>query len=606
MEDEVPSPPSPSSPSPPPSPPTKDAEETLPVPPTPSEQPSLWNYAGKLKDSDTIAAFSKASTNWRAKAMDAWGVRRGSNASASASVPEHSTLGVSTPSSTASDLPPRTSGWPSSSGHDTPIDRRGSLLGTNREDVIIDPPRPAFFRSPRESFLPQPRRQNYTAPPSPNIPTHQDLDEASTPSLIHKTKASLASFAASQLHSAPSKSAPRPLMLSSRELITSKPQSYSRSDGGTPLQRHGQWTDVLSTKGHMLRQESVSSTSSLSPSEAMNRPYSQARSAGTGPRSDYDSDGWSRKVPLNRRTVSPMALASRSPRLPWNVSLSPGHSSDAGMAAMRGQLSSNGSMTEETTSERGWRHFEERAPTAPSTSGFDSPTTISSPPIPPTPLTTNIPAAVHIVTGGGGGHIGTGSVSTISEEGVPLELPTQSRLHTRKKTPPPVVNKADGEGDTSDGSSLSLTPSTKIPSRLRSKRYAARPANLRIRENSGGLRANATVVEQRTPSPNTLAPEWPEEHESATTPRAGDFGANDELSSQSPTSPRVRKTSGDNDGVGTRSRKVLGDGSVRLRKVSTGSSREVRRSRDSAAEEGDDEGYDDLLSAYESEEGSRE
>ncbi|KAF9218243.1 hypothetical protein BS17DRAFT_770821 [Gyrodon lividus] len=426
---------------------------------------------------------------------------------------------------------------------------------------------------------------------------------------MHKTKASIASLAAFQLHPAPQRSAPRPLTLNSRELITSKPHSSTRSDGGTPIQRHGQWNDVLVAKGHVLRQESISSTSSLSPSEALNRPYSYARSAGTGPRSDNDSDGGSRRVPLNRRTVSPMALASRSPRLPWNASPSSGHSSDAGMASPRGHPLSNGSTAEETTSERGWRHFNERTTRATTTTGYDSPTTISSPPIPPTPLMSTIPAAVRIVTGGRGGHAGIGSISTINEESVSLELPTQSRLLMRKKTPPPVPNKLDGEGDTSEDSSLSRTPSDKIPSRLRSKRYATRPANLRIRENNN-LRANAntTIVEQKTPSPNSLAPEWSEEHESATTPRAEDFGTNGEPSSVSPSSsrrPLVRKTSGDNDGVGTRPRKVLGDGSVRLRKVSTGS-REARSMRDSGAEEGDDEGYDELLSAYESEAGSRE
>ncbi|KAF9218303.1 hypothetical protein BS17DRAFT_742369, partial [Gyrodon lividus] len=157
MEDEVPSPPSPLSPSPSPSPSYsstfKDTEKPLPVLSTPSAQMSLWGYAGKLKDSDTIAAFSKVSTNWRAKAMDAWGVQRGRNISTSPSVSGHLTLPVSTPSSVASDLPPPKSGWPSFSGPDTPSHRRGSLPGTDRENPIIDPPRPAFFRSPRESFL---------------------------------------------------------------------------------------------------------------------------------------------------------------------------------------------------------------------------------------------------------------------------------------------------------------------------------------------------------------------------------------------------------------------------------------------------------------------
>ena len=49
----------------------------------PSSQVSLWDYAEKLKDSDTVAALSKVSTNWRAKALGAWGVHKGGNNPAS-------------------------------------------------------------------------------------------------------------------------------------------------------------------------------------------------------------------------------------------------------------------------------------------------------------------------------------------------------------------------------------------------------------------------------------------------------------------------------------------------------------------------------------------
>ncbi|KAF9242094.1 regulator of Vps4 activity in the MVB pathway-domain-containing protein [Melanogaster broomeanus] len=599
MEDDVPSPPSPSTPSPPtspsPSPSTlSDTEKPLPVPSTPPTQTSLWGYAGKLKDSDTIAAFSKVSTNWRAKAMDAWGVRRGSNASASSSPSGYVTQGVSSPSSVASDLPPQKSGWPSLSGFDTPNHRRGSL-GTDRENAMKDPPRPAVFRAPRESFLPLPRRQDPTALNS-ETPMYRDLDRESMSSLIHKTKASLASLPALQSHSAAPKSAPRPLMLNSRELITSKPPPPARSDGGTPIPRQSQWADVLLAKGHTLRQESMSSVSSLSPSDALSKPYRYTQSAGTGGRSDNDSDGASRKIPLNRRAVSPMALASRSPRLPWNADSPSGRSSDVSMTSPRGHPLSNGNTAEEQerAPEHAWRHFEEKTT---ATTGFDSPTTVSSPPIPPTPLTSTMSAAVCIATGGSGGHTGrTGSIFTINEASIPLEVPTQSKVLLRKKTPPPVRNQTDGESDTSEDSSLSRTPSAKNPALLRSKRYTPRPANLRIRENSPRASANTTIVEQKTPSPNSLAPEI------ATTPMAGEFSPNSQPSGASPMPrPAVRKTSGDNDG--TRSRKGLAD--VRLRKVSTGS-KEVRKTRDSGAEEGDDEGYDDLLSAYESEEGSKE
>ncbi|KAH7889329.1 regulator of Vps4 activity in the MVB pathway-domain-containing protein [Phlebopus sp. FC_14] len=564
MEDETPSPPSPSSPSQSPSTLTPVDQYVDKLSPDLPAQTSLWSYADKLKDSDTIATFAKVSTNWRAKALDAWS-RRSSNAS--------STLEVSSPSSVVSDLPPVKSAWPSMDGraNSSGNQRRGSLPGTDLENMM-DPPRPAFFRSPRESFLPQPRRQNSTAPPSPEISTQ------SGETFLHRTKASLASLAASQTYSTmpvpPAKNGPRPLLLNSNTLMTLRSES-PRSEGGTPLQRQGQWSDVLLAKQHMLRQESISSTSSLSPSEAFNRPY--PRSAGS--RSDYDSDTGSRRVPLNRKSVSPMALASRSPRVPW-ASPSSKHSSDVGISSPL----SSGSVAEEA-SERGWRNF----------ATLDSPTTISSPPIPRTPVTNSIPSdMIAVRVNDLDRH--TGSIST-SESNAPLEPPIQNRVMTRKKTPPPLRDN-DTE-DTSD-SSLSQTPSAKA-SRIRSRKYAARPANLRIRDN---LRPS-TISEQRASSPNTLTPERLEEHDLATTPRAGEFGG-DEPSSASTMSPRhppSRKTSGDTND--SRLRKGLIDGPVRTRKVSTGS-REVRRTRDSGAEEGDDEGYDDLLSAYESEEGSKE
>jgi len=104
-------------------------------------------------------------------------------------------------------------------------------------------------------------------------------------------------------------------------------------------------------------------------------------------------------------------------------------------------------------------------------------------------------------------------------------------------------------------------------------------------------------------SPNTLAPpEWLEEQEIATTPRAVEFVSSEPTSASttSPHSPRPRrKTSSDT----VRSRKISGGSDGRFGKSSLA---DAHGTRDSAAEEGDDEGYDDILSAYESEEGSRE
>ena len=624
MEDEVPSPPSPLSARQSPPPPEEREFATS----TSSSQASLWDYAGKLKDSDTVAAFAKVSTNWRAKALDAWGVRKVSNPSVS---PRPVAPAQPTSPSAASEVAPRQSGWPGLTGMSAPSQRRESLPGSQRESeqVNLDPPRPAFFRSPRESFLPQPRRQHATAPSTPIIDStslpHRDSDtESNASSLMSRAGASLASLATFPLSHPTPKRVPKPLMLNSRDLITIRsphPQS-ARSEGGTPEPRGGasQWGDsLLATKNrHVPRHESMSSTSSLSPSEAMNRyPFSgaYARSAGTGPRSDYESDGsTSRKVPLNRKSVSPMALASRSPHLPWNAPSPSGTRSP-------GHPLSNGSVTAEDMempSERGWRHFDSEghvhssaSMTMASTAGFDSPTTISSPPIPRTPLMPPVSdlGVVRIVNGGSanGGHVPTSSISTLSEmseaNAVPLEPPTQSRLVMRKKTPPLPVLPATPDRDitvetlqSSESGSEALverTPSGKVaaPVKVRSKRYAPRPGNLRLRP-AGSVQS---VSDQRTPSPGQrgLTAEWPGEHELATTPRAdsysggtGEEGVEEGTGAVVSRPPYVRKSSKES----------------RVRKVSPAG----RRVRDSGAEEGDDEGYDELLSAYESEEGSRE
>ncbi|KAH7923526.1 hypothetical protein BV22DRAFT_1196659 [Leucogyrophana mollusca] len=587
----LPSPPS--SPSPSPSQPALPLPDDKAPPSSTPQSPGIWGYAGKLKDSDTIAAFAKVSTNWRAKALDAWGNRRGSTSIQGAD--------TSSPASTTSELPPRTNGWMSPDLRASSVDsgRRGSLPSVDRSSPYSPPPRPAVFRSPRESFLPQPRRQESSAPPSPEAYPRPES------SFAHKTKASLASLAAFQSHPPPPppppKSGPRPLLLNSNSLITApKSPLPVRSDSNTPVSHQGQWSEVLLAKGHASRQASVTSLSSLSPSEAFNRPYPRPR---VDSRSDHDVDSGSRRVALNRKSVSPMAPPSRSPRAQWASPRSSVNSSDAGMPSPSTRSQSGltqssilkSSIAEDARAEGGFYGAE--LP--------DSPTTISSPPIPPTPITAVSSEVVDVHVSNGEHQRGS---SSLSES--PFEPPSHSRVMIRKKTPPPPMPQ---EVDDTSDSSLSRTPSSKSP-RLRSKRYAARPANIRTRENP----RTGSVAEQKTLNPNSLAPEWPDEqHELATTPRASDFGSN-EPSSASPTSPRSqrqppsRKTSGESEGQSRKAandgsevrRKISTDGhSARARKIST-SSRDTRR-RDSAAEEGDDEGYDDLLSAYESEEGSR-
>ncbi|KAG1756520.1 regulator of Vps4 activity in the MVB pathway-domain-containing protein [Suillus paluster] len=563
--DDSPSPPSPTSPlqsqSPPlPQSPLEPIAPHISLSPPPS---SIWGYAGKLKDSDTVATFAKVSTNWRARAMNAWGSRHSDSASNG---------DTSSPTSVKSELPPSAlNSW--SPENDDPSNsrdgnRRGSLPGSIRAAAFDEPPRPAFFRTPRDSFLPLPRRETYTAPSSPQIrPQQQD-------NFMHKAQASLASLAVlnprTTIPSQSPRGAPRPLLLNSSSLITAKPPLSAHSDGGMPVTRHSDWADVTRTRGHGLHTESMSSVSSLSPSEAFNRPRSRPS---LGSRSDIESDGGSRKVALNRKSISPMAPASRALRTPWATS--PLSTSDA---VMRDPSNSYTKFVpEDSSSERGWRGY----------AATDSPTTVSSPPIPPTPIT-----AVHVEAGKVRVN-GENRQSSISEDSIPLGPPTPNKLLLRKKTPPPL------QEDTDNSDSQARTPSRNP--HVRSKRHLPKLPSLRTRDNN--LRPTS-VAEHKNVSPNTLAPpESLEEQELAMTPRALDFGSNEptSVSTTSSHSPRPRrKTSADTLG---RSRKMSGESVARL---SRSSFAETQETRDSAAEEGDDEGYDDILSAYESEEGSRE
>lgn len=176
------------------------------------------------------------------------------------------------------------------------------------------------------------------------------------------------------------------------------------------------------------------------------------------------------------------------------------------------------------------------------------------------------------------------------------ELPVPTRKPSWKKT---VENNGESE-DTANSASAGVP--TRAP-RVRSKRYP-RPANLQIQDDKSPRYA----AEQKTPSPSTLKVDWPgNEYENVATPRATSFDSDD--APGIPKSPRrSRKVS---TGDGERPRKLSTDtyreerprklSSGRTRKISTESREVPRARRESAAEEGDDEGYDELLSAYESE-----
>jgi hypothetical protein len=146
------------------------------------------------------------------------------------------------------------------------------------------------------------------------------------------------------------------------------------------------------------------------------------------------------------------------------------------------------------------------------------------------------------------------------------------KSHRRK--PQPSLSMPD---DTSDSPPADTTSRA---ARLRSKRYPPRLSNLQI-DNTAQFQDNKSA------SPSNLTVAWPsEEMDAATTPRASTFDSSPSKS------PNVNEE---------RPRKV--SNGARHRKLSSSNREGARRSRaDSAAEDGDDEGYDDLLSAYESEE----
>ncbi|KAI0032275.1 regulator of Vps4 activity in the MVB pathway-domain-containing protein [Vararia minispora EC-137] len=445
---------------------------SLPAPRTPAEQagPSaLWSYAEKIRDSDTAAAFAKASTNWRVKALQAWSARGAPPPPPPSSSPTKGRSGsfsvVGSEKRVADDTP------------------RRSLPPRDPREAYSPPARPAFFKQPRDSWMPQPRRSPLSSPTTPDVIIEEEAPSRGRAAAIRESLASLTAFGAAPKPTpspGPEKRAgPRPLLLNSANLMTGPSPTPSRAP-----------QDRFSVHAHSM--------------------------ASPGARgSDAESDATeSRIVKLNRSSMSPMALAARHARM---ASRSP---QSAGSAVPPRQAS---------------------PPNAP-VADPDSPTTLPSSPPPHTP-------------------------------------PPRSKLLP---------------GDTSD----SMAEQPAKPRLIRTKRTAAHLAHLNIAKD--GVLAQGVAL---SPSPiasspgSTLAPppQW-EEHETATTPRAAVFPRMEDERSSTPISPRsrVRKTSS-------------GDGQARARKTARKLSGTRARktsdawTRESGAEEGDDEGYDDLLSAYESE-----
>ena len=521
---------SPASPLPPVSPQSPVSESS-------SATSSIWNYAEKIRDSDTAASLAKASTNWRVRAMQAWNNRKSAPPSPSPSSPRDSHEGVLESASLTQEA----------------IRREGSISDTFLTEAYSPPARPAYFRPPRDSMLPQPRRSLLSSPTSP------DSGDDTASAKLNNIKDSIASLAG-LVTTSPSKpepkSAPKPLLLNSTSLLTrAAPSPPVRSP---PIR---------------LRPDSSSSTGF--PTYATARPIRSRDS-----QSEWESDATeSRVVPLNRRSVSPMAPQSR-------IGHGRLYSSSSEKGVARQDLLLNGgsyspSGRSDGSASRGWGRIDT----------LDSPVTLpSSPPLHTPPSAALIPSVVS------GAVYQHGSVIA-PEPGIRvLEAPSQGRKLVRKKTPPPLP-------DYTSDSSVVLEAPPRSP-RMRSKRS---PHNL------SKLHVQRPGLAEVSTSPNRLAlPELSDDHESAVTPRATAFresNGENSASSASPISPapglhKARKLSGDSrkasgDNFEPRTRKISSSGhSPRARKVS-----ETRPAKEteSAAEEGDDEGYDELLSAYESE-----
>ena len=423
--------------------------------------------------------------------------------------------------------------------------RRSSLPDTDQADRYTPPERPVFFRPPRDSMLPQPRRSPLLTQSSP------DTSPRSEPSLLskaHHIRASLASLSRPSDAPPESKTVPRPLLLNSGSLFTptspgqSSPILLSASQSAPVLNRD-QWDAVPLVKGQYLHKTTQSSASSLSPSDTWGRSPRF-----TSSEMESDSGIPSRIVPLNRKSVSPMAAGIRTPS---------------------------------------------RRPSSPASSATSSEKGFASP-----PTSAHLPAGDSRALANALNLNGMSSSQGDHEHrGVLLstELSNHAVRRTQRKK---AVRAWESEADDTSDSSLAHAP----PKNARPRFTRRNTPNLSL------LTRDNPHSEQKSVSPNSLAPENTHDHELVTTPKASSFDLSLTSGSRSPrrswkhsvvdTEDRPKKTLSDAQDHWTK--KPATDVPLRTRKVSGES-----RVRDSAAIEGDDEGYDDLLSAYESEENYR-
>ncbi|KAH8106747.1 regulator of Vps4 activity in the MVB pathway-domain-containing protein [Cristinia sonorae] len=558
--------PSPRQPSSPLANPPLNADDELLSTPTPGKS-KFWGYAEKLRDSDTAATLAKVSTNWKFKAIDAWSNRAAVAASLtpalrSAPTPPQKTS-QSRPESLQVEPPVRSFG----------IDgRRSSMPEPDRSDAYSPPARPAFFRPVRDSWMPEPRKPASPSgtPDAMSPASDTGFDYGSTRRRNNLSLAHLGDHFTGSPSSSAKSGPPKPLLLSSSVLMTA---GHSSPKENIATVADKQWADsVRATRPEPRHRNSQSSMSSLSP-EVISGSR-RADSSWAAPRATNGS----RIVPLNRKTPSPMA---RHARRNGSVSSAPSSPPSSHSRLPTGSSETSAKSTSQVKRDSGWTQAD----------SVDSSTTLPSPPRTPASI---IDETVQVQPR----EVQRGSM-VLAEPADLSDVPSE-HTHTPRK---PSLSRLDIE-DSDSSAQVTLASAPMRTPRIRSKRFPPRLQSLRSKDT--GSRANSVPIPTQL-DPNSLAaPEWPGEESESTTPRASTFDSTMVSSGPGSLSRRSRKVSGEKSGDEIRPRKLSGDG--RARKVSSERQRKtsgdgagVRQKRESAAVDGDDEGYDDLLSAYESE-----
>ena len=483
---------------------TTPPSPTVSIPPhnpepevNPQTTSNLWSYAEKLKGSNTIAALSKMSSNWRARAL-----------------------------------------LSSSGGNPQPTNIvSGEISHRHSNEQDSSQTSPSFSTH------------------SPDLPMEtaaEDSSQQSNRSLMEKTRSLLSPRSPPPLsHKSAPKSAPKPLLLSST--LATSTQSGLKSNrnliNSSTIPDPEEWADVMREKQHYIYRDSLSSTSSVSPSDRYVRTPKSAMS-------DRESDtSSSRIVSLNRRSISPMAPSFRSAR----------------------------------------ERLQSR--TSSMSSGFTSPPTLRR-----SPLQENRKTSARFAS--------TSESPTILQTYPPLSDPNASRTTA---SGPKESDDSDATSNERPSSVIRLTEAEDAElstqaSRVRAKRYPRLP-DLSIPD---GQKPHMSV-EEKSCNSSQLTVEWPQhEMEVVSTPRGSRFESEEHVRKLSRSPLRKKLSAGELNhqrkvSVDTirdhRQRKV--SNGHRPRKISTESREISKNRRDSSAEEGDDEGYDELLSAYESEDGPR-